>query len=385
MRGALTLLFLIFAYNFLLWYITHFGFSPIPLFPEDAYNVVLVTAYNCVLYISWLFGERHRAVQWIGYLFFFQIVALSTYFGDLEIIVRDLPPVILTFAIVVLFESPTEKRISEIEKEREKLLRDIDRVLKERERVEVHLRLLQQEIEKIQSEKEKEESEERLEELQNRLEALQSELKEYKEKESKLLETNRKLFQLLETVGSSEDIAPSKGEVASLRRERKKLIRELVQLQELVDMYSDENERLKEENEKLRSKLGTLEVKAGTMEIELETLRKGGRREEEVLGEVLGYITDLLITEKALQELNALSHDKKRLFIRELIRFSDRAGKERLEPLATVRDIYKLKFSGGRIYLRRRGDRWEVVGILDSENDKDKDRYIRNVLSKIDT
>ncbi|MDQ7081890.1 MAG: hypothetical protein Q9N34_02005 [Aquificota bacterium] len=57
---------------------------PIPLYPDDPYNLVLVLAYNSVLYISWLFGERHRAVQWIGYLFFFQIVVLSVYFGNLE-------------------------------------------------------------------------------------------------------------------------------------------------------------------------------------------------------------------------------------------------------------------------------------------------------------
>jgi len=145
MREALILLFLIVSYNFLLWYITWMGFSPIPVFPQDPYNTVLVLSYNSALYVSWLFGERHRMVQWIGYLFVVQIIALSIYFEDLKIIVKDLSPVILTFALVVLFESPTEKKIKGIEKEREELLREIDRVRRERERVEVHLRMLRTE------------------------------------------------------------------------------------------------------------------------------------------------------------------------------------------------------------------------------------------------
>jgi len=80
MREPLILLFLIISYNFILWLITDMGLSPIPLFPQDVHHIILVLSFNSVLYISWLFGERHRTVQWIGYLFFFQIVGLSFYF-----------------------------------------------------------------------------------------------------------------------------------------------------------------------------------------------------------------------------------------------------------------------------------------------------------------
>ncbi len=382
MRGAITLLFLIVSYNFLLWYITAFSLSPIPLFPQDAYNTVLVLAYNSILYVSWLFGERHKAVQWLGYLFFVQIVALSVYFGNLEIIVKDLPPVIFTFALVVLFESPAEKAISRIHREREELLKEIDRVRREREKVEVHLKLLQQEIERIEKEKKEEVSEERGRELEDKLEKLQEELKEYKEKETKLLEANRKLFQLLEVMREESESAGGKEEIKSLRKERKRLIRELIQLQELVDLYADESEKLKKENDKLKKELEKLKIKVGTLEISLE-----GREEADkkgVLGEVLHSLLGLGFTERAVEELIKLPVQKRRLFLKELLRFSQREGKENVEPLATVPSVYKLRFSGGRVYLRRQNGSWEVVGLLDSEDDKEKERYIRNVLSKID-
>jgi mRNA-degrading endonuclease RelE of RelBE toxin-antitoxin system len=382
MRSALTLLFLIISYNFLLWYITVFDMSPIPLFPEDVYNTVLVLSYNSVLFLSWLFGERHRAVQWIGYLFFIQIVALSVYFGNLEIIVRDLPPVILTFAFVVLFESPTERSIQEVFEERDNLLKEIDRVRRERERVEVHLRLLQEKIKRIEEERKEALSEERSRELEERLKDLQRELESYREKEARLLEANRKLFQLLELVREEGEEEGGRKELVSLRKERKRLIKELLQLQELVDIYSDENEKLKEENRKLGELLRELKLKLETLELELENSKRGADKEH--LRSVLRAVMGVELTPRALQELLRLPEDRKRLFVKEIIKLSERKGKEKVEPLSTLPSIFKLKLPGGRIYLKRTKGGWQVVGILDSEDDKEKDRYIRGVLSKIE-
>ncbi|RLJ70769.1 hypothetical protein BCF55_1052 [Hydrogenivirga caldilitoris] len=381
MREALTLLFLIVSYNFLLWYITASGLSPIPLFPEDVHNVILVLAYTSVLYISWLFGERHGTVQWIGYLFFFQIVALSVYFGNLEIIVRDLPPVIFTFALVALFESPTERNLKQIQREREELLREIDRVVKERERIEVHLRLLKQEIEKVEKERGEEVSEERERELEERLEELQRELKEYKEKEEKLVEANRKLFRLLEAMREEEGHTGSRDELVNLRKERKRLIKELLQLQELVDLYSDENEKLKEEVEGLKREVENLSVKVSALEIELEQCGKTEGRG--LLKEVFSSIPGVKFGDRALEELIKLPPEKRKVVIKEVLRLSQRQGNENVEPLTTLPDIYKLRFSGGRIYLRKANNSWEIVGVLGSEDNKEKERYIKNVLSKI--
>lgn len=380
MRNALILLFLVTSYNFILWAITTYGFSPVPLFPEDPYHTILVLAYNSVLYVSWLFGERERTVQWIGYLFFFQIIALSIYLGDLGVIVRDLPPVILTFALVALFESPTERKIREAEKEREELLKELDRIRRERERVEVHLRMLQKEIGEIEKEKQKEDlSAEALKELEDRLTKLQNELKEYREKETRLLEANRKLFQLLEVFRSESESGTGKEEVASLRKERKRLIKELLQLQELLDMYADENERLKEENERLRRKVDKLTVELGKLEVEKEETCD----EKSIIRDLLKEIFQLKFSEKAVDELLKLTPEKRRIFLKELLRFSLRNGQENVQPLTTLPNIYKLRFSGGRIYLRRYNGSWEVVGMLGSEEDKEKERYIRDVLSKI--
>ena len=154
MRSALTLLFLIVAYNFLLWYITYKGISPVPLFPQDPYHTTLVLSFSSTLYVSWLFGERQGAVQWIGFLFFLQIIAMSLYFGDLAVIVKDLAPVTFTLALVALFESPTERRIKNTERERERLLEEIEKVHLQREVVERKLRELTRKIARLEKEKE---------------------------------------------------------------------------------------------------------------------------------------------------------------------------------------------------------------------------------------
>jgi len=355
MREALTLLFLITAYNLILWVLTHYEITPIPLFPTDMYQIVLVLSYNSVLYLSWLFGERYRTVQWMGYLFFFQIIALSLYFSDLEIIVRNLPPVLLTFAIVVLFESPTEKEIKQIEKERENLLIELDQIRKERESVGLRLRELEAQLKEV--------SESGETGLKERVEQLEKEIKELKEKERTLVDANRRLFQLLDML-RTEGTASGKEELQSLRKERKKLIKELIQLQELTDLYTEENQNLKSR---------------------VENLKKAKGKEREAYREFLSLIPGVEFHERAVEEFMRLEENKKRSSLKELILFSQRGENKKLESITTLSGVYRLRFSGGRVYLKRNGRRWMVLGILPSEKDKDKDRYIREVLSKIDT
>ncbi len=381
MRSAFTLLFLIAVYNFLLWHITTRGLSPIPLFPEDPFHIVMVLSYSSVLYVSWLFGERERSVQWIGYLFFFQIIAMSLMFNDLGIIVRDLPPVIFTIAIVSLFESPTETERKRIEKEREELLKEIDKIARERQKVEVHLRMLKQEIENIEKKSAGSDEDER-EALESRLKELQRELEEYREKANNLLDTNRRLFQMLDMLkeGDTESVS---GELASLRRERKKLIKELIQLQELVQIYEEENSKLKDKVHSLREELNKVKVEKDKIAIELENASQGGK---DRTGDIIQMITDMIgveLTERSLDELIKLPPDKRKVFLKELMKFTESGYDQTLEPLASIPSILKFKFSGGRMYFVRDGDRLKLVGLIGSEDDKDKDRYIKNVLSKI--
>ncbi len=377
MREPLTLLFLIIAYNLFLWFITEYRISPVPFFPADMYQVVLVLSYNSVLYLSWLFGERYKTVQWMGYLFFFQIVALSVYFSDLEIIVRNLPPVLLTFILVVLFESPTEKEIKSIEKEREALLTEIDRVRRERESIEIHLKELERELKEVEGRKE--ESQENLEE---KIRTLQKEIKDYREKEHRLVETNRRLFQLLDMLRNEPETG-GKEELKNLRRERKRLIRELIQLQELTDIYSEENQKLKEQAEKLKDELEKLRRKMGELEIQLENAKRETGPLQEIYREVLSAIPGVEFAPRAVEEFSKLPERKKKASLRELFVFSQRRESKKLESVTTLSGVFKLRFSGGRLYLKKNGKSWTVIGILPSERDKDKERYIREVLSKI--
>jgi len=146
---------------------------------------------------------------------------------------------------------------------------------------------------------------------------------------------------------------------------------------------SDENERLKEENEELKEKLGRLQKKLSAVEVEVDNLSRKRMDPTEIYREVLTLLLDTDFSERAVSELLRLNPEKRRAFLKELLKFSLRKGNERVEPLSTLRDVYKLKLSGGRVYLRRAGERWEVVGLLDSEDDKEKERYIRNVLSRL--
>ncbi len=374
MRSALTLLFLIVAYNFLLWYITYRGISPVQLFPQDPYHTILVLSFSSTLYVSWLFGERQGAVQWLGFLFFLQIIAMSLYFGDLAVIVKDLAPVTFTLALVALFESPTERRIKNTERERERLLEEIERVHLQREVVERKLRELTRRIVELEREKEEEDiKEERLKQMEEELEALKSQLNDYREKERRLLETNRRLFQLLENIRAEEGESPSRKELTSLRRERKKLIKEVLHFQELLELMSEENEALKDENRRLKEKLEKLRKKVSLLEMQSRGDMELRRRK--IIREILESLTGLRFEDKAVEEFIKLPPDKKRNLIKELLR----NPQEKIRPLATDANLYKLRFSGGRAYLRREGNGLKLVGILDSEEDKDKNLYIRKL------
>ena len=376
MREPLILLFLISSYNLLLWYITSKGLSPVPLFPEDPYQIVLVTSFNSVLYLAWLFGDRHRTVKWMGYLFFFQILALSTFLSDLEVIVRNLPPVLLSFMITVLFESPTEKDIRSIEEERELLLEEMERIRNERKAIEAHILLLKRELDRLR-ENQKESDRERIAELE-------AQIKTYREKESRLLEANRRLFQFLELLRADQrQGGGSEKELKNLRRERKKLIKELIQLQELASLYSEENKTLRDEKEELGKRVRELSEELALERLNADNIRKEESKITSRVGEILSLATGVDFMERAVEEFLSLDRKRKKAVIDTLASFK-RGERKGLHPLATISDVFRIRFSGGRIYLRRKGRKWVVVGILMREGDKDKERYIKEVLSKIE-
>ncbi len=395
-REALKLLFLLVSYNFILHYISQY-FS-LPLFPSDAEGVLTLFAFSSALYLAWLTGYREKTVLWLAYLIFFQILGLALLRQNHEIVLEFGPSFLISIGLIWLFESPQEIRMKRLEEEKRRLEEEIDKNSLEVQKLREQIGLSQELIERLMRDKERveaelrsikenesvkrEELEREKEKLSQRLEEAQKKLSEYMERLNSLSEVNRGLFEMLSEIQEKEPKG-GKEELARLRQERKKLSKELIQLQELVEDFCKENERL---NRKVEELMQSLEVERRTrqrLEVELENLRKETIGVKELYREVFEWLFENIETEdRALEEFIRLDRSLKREFIRELLLLDMKDRNERFEKLRG-RDVFKLKPMGGRIYFTF-GDkkRWKVLGFLEGEDDKVKDRYIRELLVK---
>ncbi|HIQ48396.1 MAG TPA: hypothetical protein EYH58_02000 [Aquifex aeolicus] len=399
MREAFILLFLIVSYNYILYYITVNNLSSIPLFPTDTVNTIIVLSFNLALYIGWFFGERRRLVTTLGYLFFFQIVLLSILLKNPHIFIANTIPVIFTFMLVVLFESPFEKEKKRIEEEKKKLLDELEENKRKRVEIEEKINEFKRNISllKIQLEqKEKslkeakrlkedvkkiKEKEKEIAIFKEKISKLEKELEKQREKETKLLEANRKLFQLLELLGKEEEKKKGSKEVKELRKERKKLIKEVLELQNLIDIYDKENRSLRKKVRDMQKKIEELQQKIERLELEKENLQRESYKKIEVYGEFLKLLFPYIqFTEDSIRNFLKLDANRKRNILKEIEKLK---GNIKLEKLATDKNIYKLKFSGGRVYLKKEKEKWVVLGILGSEEDKDKARFIEALKDKL--
>jgi len=398
-KEAFILIFLIVSYNYTLYYITVNNLSSIPLFPTDTVNTIIVLSFNLALYIGWFFGERRRLVTTLGYLFFFQIVLLSILLKNTHIFIANAIPVVFTIMLVALFESPFEKEKRIIEEERKKLLDELEE--NKRKRIEIEERInefkknisllkiqleqkekslkeakrLREDVKKIK-EKEKE-----IDLFKEKISKLEKELEKQREKETKLLEANRKLFQLLELLSREEEKKQGSKEVKELRKERKKLIKEILELQDLIDIYDKENRNLREKISKMQKNIEELRRKIDRLELEKENLRRESYKKREVYGELLRILFPYIqFTDDSIKDFIKLDANRKRSILKEIEKLK---GNIKLETLATDKNIYKLKFSGGRVYLKKEKDKWVVLGILDSEENKDKARFIEALKDKL--
>ena len=392
MREAFILLFLIVAYNYILYYITWKELSIVPLFPKDPVNVIIVLSFNITLYLAWLFGERRKIVVALGYLFFFQISLLSFIYRDPYIFVSDLFPVILTFMFVVLFESPFEKEKKQLEEEREKLLKKLEELSRERKEVEDKIEEYRKQIgllkielkqreEELQKAKEQSVPREEIEKREKAVRELEEELKRLEEELRKQREKERQLFQMLEILGMEEEKKKGSKEVRELRKERKKLVKEVLELQQILDIYDRENKSLRKELEEAKQKIKELQREVGELQLKLEEAKRSSTKKKEVYEEVFRVLLPHVeFTKEALEEFIKLPPEKKRYALKELINLSD---KTRLEPLTTLPEVFKLKFPGGRIYLKKVKEKWRVVGVLGTEQDKEKERFIKTLEDKL--
>ncbi len=416
MRDILTLLFLLIAYNFLLGYTTFEKLLPIPLFPTDIYNFVLVISFNLVLFLGWLFGQRRYTVVWLSYLLFSQVIMLSILKKDISIIYMDLPSITLSLMLIWLFESPVERKIKRIMEERDRLKKELDKNREELERLREESKLRKEFMEMLRKEKQDIENqlekllakvdilppdpsdvyismiykkavlEKQRQELEDKIAELEERLGEYKEREERLKRANARLFKILgEIKGEKEEDNGKQKELAHLRKLRKKLSKNIRELNSKIS-------ELKEENIKLKNKVASLESDNTNLrrilrdkEVEIEELKRGSNTH--TYGEVLHELfKNIDFSEKSIVEFSRLDPSRKSSFLRELLLLDFKNEKDSLERIKGIEGVFKLKPAGGRIYFTY-GDRkrWLILGMLDSEDNKVKDRYIREVLQKSKT
>lgn len=399
MKEGLKLLFLIVSYNFLLEYISSNVALPVRFFPEDLQSFITLISFDSALYLAWLFGYRNSTVLWLAYLFFFQILGLSFIMRSYTVIAEYTPSFLLTLIFLWLFESPTETNIRKLSEERKRLEEDLERNRREFENLKEQVRLAEELISSLKREKEAvEEKLSQLEDFQTahrqdllkerdelieKIRQTEISLIEYRSRLERAVEANRKLFELLELLQRQEEKS-QKGEIANLRKERKKLVKEVLELQSLLENSESEKERLRMELSKLRSRLETLSKERDLLALDLEQLKKKVLSKADIYREVFGFILDNVeIEDRVLSEFMHLPLDKRREFLKELLILNMKERGESLENMKGLRNVFKLKPKGGRIYFTYgQNKRWRVIGLIASEDDKDKERYAKEVLVK---
>ncbi len=399
MRESLKLLFLIVSYNFLLEYISSKVVLPVRFFPEDLQSFITLISFDSALYLAWLFGYRNSTVLWLAYLFFFQILGLSFITRSYTVIAEYTPSFLLTLIFLWLFESPTETNIRKLSEERKRLEEDLERNRKEFENIKEQVRLAEELISSLK--REKEAVEEKLNQLKDfqtadrqallkerdelieKIRQTEMSLIEYRSRLERAVEANRKLFELLELLQRQEEKS-QKGEIANLRKERKKLVKEVLELQSLLEISESEKDQLRMELSKLRSQFEALGKERDLLALDLEQLKKKVLSKADIYREVFSFILDNVeMEDRVLSEFMHLPLDKKREFIKELLILNMRDRGEPLENMKGLRNVFKLKPKGGRIYFTYgQNKRWRVIGLIASEDDKDKERYAKEVLVK---
>lgn len=396
-REALKLLFLITAYNFILHYLS--GFLPFDLFPQNLEDILIVLSIVSALYLAWLLGYREKTVIWLAYVSFFQVVGLSLVRQDYTVIPQFVPPLLITVLLIWLFESPVEKRVKELEENRKKLEEELLRNEEELSRLTEQTNILKELIEGLSKEKEniekqlerlkQEESIERQalerekEELNRRLEENQKKLKDYMERLEKLTRVNKELFEMIEIMQEKEPKG-GKEELIRLRQERKRLSRELIQLQELLEELSQENIELSQRYENIKQAFEKELREKELLKLEIENLKGSLVSSKDIYEEIFNIFFDNIeFEEKAIREFIQLNVEAKKEFIKELFLLNMKNYDDKFESMKGYKNILKLKPAGGRIYFTfGEKKRWKVLGMLWGEDDKTKNRYVRELLVK---
>jgi myosin heavy subunit len=391
-KEPILLAFLIISYNFALVQLSHM--LDVRLYPSSLSEKLHLTFFLSALYVAWLFGERLRTVAWIGLLFVFNVLLQATVEQRFSLVLEQMPAFLITLLVIKLFESPMEKRLRKFQEEKHRLEEELSKNQKELMEALKTKRLHQELVEKLT--KEKSELEKRIERLTEeetaekerllkekedivkRLNSFREILKGYEERIERLTEANRRLFEMLEL---QQERTTDRGdrELSKLRNERKRLMKEILTLEELLEEVSRENLRLNEEKENLRHQVEELQRQLSLTQLRLEEYEKIKNTKKELYQEMLDLVLDRIEWEgQALEEFIQLDHQRKKEFLKELMLLNMKELGEVFETLKGVKNTFKLKPKGGRIYFTYGKEKtWRILGILDEEDQKHKERFIR--------
>jgi myosin heavy subunit len=393
-KEPILLAFLIVSYNFALVQLSHM--LDVRLYPSSLSEQLHLTFFLSALYVAWLFGERLRTVAWIGLLFVFNVLLQATVEQRFSVVLEQMPAFLITLLVIKLFESPVEKRWRQLQEEKYRLEEELSKNQKELMEALKTKRLHQELVEELT--KEKSELEKRIERLTEeettekerllkgkedivkRLNSLKETLKGYEERIERLTEANRRLFEMLEL---QQERTTDKGdrELSKLRSEKKRLMKELLALEELLEESSKENLRLNEERENLLHQVEELQRQLSLTQLCLEEYERIKSTKKELYQEMLDLVLDRIEWEgQALEEFVQLDHQRKREFLKELMLLNMKEVGEVFETIKGVKNTFKLKPKGGRIYFTYGKEKtWRILGILDEEDQKHKERYIREL------
>jgi len=393
-KEPILLAFLIVSYNFALIQISQMlNFRLYPSSPSEKLHLIF---FLSTLYIAWLFGERLRTVAWIGAVFVLNILLQAILKKDPSFVLEQMPAFLITLFVIKLFESPVEKRFRLLQESKQRLEEELTKnqyelmeALETKRAYEELLAKLNRDKEELEARIEKltaeEEKEKELllkekEEVVKKLNHLKERLRTYEEKIERLTQANRKLFEILQAQ-QEKDPMPENKELSKLRQERKRLIKELIAMEEILDELSKENFRLKEEKERLQKALEDTQKRLQLAELNLEQYKKSQTNKKEIYKEILGIVLDNITwDEKALEEFIRFDHEWKREFLKELLLLNMKSPGEVFENVKGAKNVFKLKPKGGRIYFTYGKEKnWHILGVLDAQDDKHKERFIKSL------
>jgi len=362
------------------------------VFPASKLEVLFFITYVIFAVLAWLLGERRKTFLVFAYFITFQVIGLAVILKDFSLIPRILIPLLLVYLTLFLFKSPAEfVRDKRIKKYRE-VLNQLKNLKGKLKTYESNLRILKEEYKNLLKEREnlkriyEQEKVRPLEELLEKKEQLlrEHELKiaELEEKIANLRRNNEELWNILEEL--DKGISP-KEELKRLRKEKKKLIKENRELRKELETLREELRKKTEEEINLGKEIAALSEKVESLQAELERYRGEVSNLENLLRrKITDFLNNLfervVLTPRALADLEALSEEflgRALRVLRKLDRIENPTGK-RFETLELKgKTIFKYKLSGGRIYFTLEEGKYKVLGVLEGEDDKLKNRFIR--------